>query len=610
MSFGYGVGDAMAVSRLALKVCMAYKDAPGDYRDISDEVESLHIIIDKAAQHFESATLSDNSRQEGQKVLRGCHNVLGDLDALMEKYNSLASASTSTGTSQLLQRLKLSASLVIGTEDISTLRARLTSNTTLLNGFIQRFDIPTIMMDIILILLHSCEFDKIQARFDSVLGLNRTMSRDSVVSFAGSINTKRAYKKFCKGLFNIGVTAEMISQKEKEIQDMFKSQNPGPSNQMDDSTSADPNPTAHPQLPEVGNSSDAETSLISTMPIENLTTQSRFGWVRPPIDFLVGPLMLSAVEAGNTARLASILGYVRNINYANSLGQTALHKAARNGRLDVVELLLLQGASIEATDFCNSTPLSIAAGKGHTSIVEPLLSKGASIDAMNKYNNTPLHSAAYNGHTSTTELLLSKGAPINTINDVNRTPLHQAANGGYTRIVELLLSKGASVKAQDKDGHTPLHDAARNGYTSTVELLLSKGASIDAMNNDNSTPLHRAALGGHTSTVELLLSKGASIDAMNSHNSTPLLNAAYRGYTRVVELLLSKGASIKAKDKDDDTPLHEAARNGHTSMVELLLSKDASIAAVNQKKQTPLDLATSKRHTDAIKLLKNKACQS
>ena len=128
------MGDVMTVSGLALKVYTAYKDAPGDYRNISDKVESLHIIITKAAHHFESTTLSDTSRQQGQKVLKGCQNVLEDLDTLIEKYNSLAS--TSTSTSQVLQRMKLSASLVLGTEDIATLRARLTSNTTLLNGFI------------------------------------------------------------------------------------------------------------------------------------------------------------------------------------------------------------------------------------------------------------------------------------------------------------------------------------------------------------------------------------------------------------------------------------------------------------------------------------------
>ena len=131
MSFGYGVGDIMAISRLAVKVYAAYKDAPGDYSNISDEVKSLDIIITDAAHLFESTTLSDNKRQRGQEVLRGCQKVLEDLDSLIVKYNSLASPSTS----QVFKRIKL------GTEDIATLRARLTSNTTLLNGFVQRFDI-------------------------------------------------------------------------------------------------------------------------------------------------------------------------------------------------------------------------------------------------------------------------------------------------------------------------------------------------------------------------------------------------------------------------------------------------------------------------------------
>ena len=60
-----------------------------------------------------------------------------------------------------------------------------------------------------------------------VLGLHRTSTRvsiDSVASFAGSGNTKKAYKKFCRYLFQIGVTSEMISQKEAEILDIFKLQ--------------------------------------------------------------------------------------------------------------------------------------------------------------------------------------------------------------------------------------------------------------------------------------------------------------------------------------------------------------------------------------------------
>ena len=81
------VGDCMAISGLALKVYSACKDAQGDYRNISDEVKSLHIVINNAAQHLKSATLSENKWQEGLEVLRGCQNLLEDLDSFIGKYN-------------------------------------------------------------------------------------------------------------------------------------------------------------------------------------------------------------------------------------------------------------------------------------------------------------------------------------------------------------------------------------------------------------------------------------------------------------------------------------------------------------------------------------------
>ena len=61
------------------------------------------------------------------------------------------------------------------------------------------------------------------------------MSIDSITSFAGSINTKKAYKKFCKGLYQVRVTSEMISEKEKEIFDIFKSQDIATTSGIDNS---------------------------------------------------------------------------------------------------------------------------------------------------------------------------------------------------------------------------------------------------------------------------------------------------------------------------------------------------------------------------------------
>ena len=136
MSLGYGVGDVMAISRLAVK---AYTATPDDYRNIADEVKSLHLIIEEAVRHLKSTALSNKKQQGGKKALEGCQKVLMDLDALIEKYNALASANTS----QVFRRIKLGTEIVI-------LWVRLILNTILLNSFIQRLDITTITMTIIL----------------------------------------------------------------------------------------------------------------------------------------------------------------------------------------------------------------------------------------------------------------------------------------------------------------------------------------------------------------------------------------------------------------------------------------------------------------------------
>ena len=136
MSFGWGVGDIIAISKLAIKVHIAYKDAPDSCRHISEEVSALRVLIDKVEQHFQSSAIGSNNHQGGQTVLKGCQSVLEDLDSLIVKYKDLAS----TNKSLVIQKVKL------GTEDIATLRTRLATNAAMLSGFIRRSNIYTIIL--------------------------------------------------------------------------------------------------------------------------------------------------------------------------------------------------------------------------------------------------------------------------------------------------------------------------------------------------------------------------------------------------------------------------------------------------------------------------------
>ena len=65
------------------------------------------------------------------------------------------------------------------------------------------------------------QIGNLQSQMAGVLGLHRTTSRVSLTSLPGSVNTKKAYKRFCKNLLQMGVTSDMIAQREGDILNML-----------------------------------------------------------------------------------------------------------------------------------------------------------------------------------------------------------------------------------------------------------------------------------------------------------------------------------------------------------------------------------------------------
>ena len=141
MSFGYSVGDILAISKLACDVYNMYKDAPDNFSGISSEIKSLHIIVDSdnLQAKFQDPKLTSEERERLQEILQECTNVLKGLDGLLMRYKSLGSHQDSDRVKQ-------------GQEDVAGLRARLTSNTILLNTFTTRY----VQLLIFLLSLQNC----------------------------------------------------------------------------------------------------------------------------------------------------------------------------------------------------------------------------------------------------------------------------------------------------------------------------------------------------------------------------------------------------------------------------------------------------------------------
>jgi ankyrin repeat protein len=87
-----------------------------------------------------------------------------------------------------------------------------------------------------------------------------------------------------------------------------------------------------------------------------------------------------------------------DVNFQNSRGLTALHRAASLGEVDVVNYLLNKCADVNKKDVRGVTPLLYAAFNGHLSVVQLLIEKGASVYHRDEVGNTVFHCAASFGN--------------------------------------------------------------------------------------------------------------------------------------------------------------------------------------------------------------------
>ena len=126
MGFGYSVGDFVVIGQLAWRIYKVCKDAPESFKNIAQEVLSLHAVLKELEETYSDANFSAAQQSRLRIVGDGCRAVLEDLQGLVDRYNSLG-----TSTKRTWDRLAW------GSEDIAELRSRLISNTGLLTTFIK-----------------------------------------------------------------------------------------------------------------------------------------------------------------------------------------------------------------------------------------------------------------------------------------------------------------------------------------------------------------------------------------------------------------------------------------------------------------------------------------
>lgn len=110
----------------------------------------------------------------------------------------------------------------------------------------------------------------------------------------------------------------------------------------------------------------------------------------------------------------------------------ALHEAVEGGHpLIVNDLLKEYEADVETEDERGRTPLHIAASHGKPEMVQLLLLEGADMDALESREFTPLFLAIENKNMATALALLAGGADVSIPHTILKRTAHGGPNGAY-----------------------------------------------------------------------------------------------------------------------------------------------------------------------------------
>ena len=127
--------------------------------------------------------------------------------------------------------------------------------------------------------------------------------------------------------------------------------------------------------------------------------------------------------------------------------------ASCNGHLDVVKLLISEGADVHARNDC---ALSLASEEGHLEIVKYLIDEGA--DIHTNYCEA-LRFASQRGHLDIVRLLIDEGA------NIRNQALNLASKYGHLEVVRFLIEEGANIH------NRALKLAIKYGHTDVVRFL-------------------------------------------------------------------------------------------------------------------------------------------
>ncbi|XP_059363827.1 B-cell lymphoma 3 protein homolog [Carassius carassius] len=175
-------------------------------------------------------------------------------------------------------------------------------------------------------------------------------------------------------------------------------------------------------------------------------------------------------------------------------GQTALHLCCERGEADCLSVILRpypQNPSphLEIRNYEGLTPLHLAVQNGDKTLAQILLKNGAEVNAGdNKSGRSPLVHAVENNFTDIVVFLIESGCDVNAQSYSGNTALHSACGRGHIEIVRVLLKNGADSSLKNNHNDTAIMVAKNKKVSDVLRGRGTRSCTVKTGSNGSLSP--------------------------------------------------------------------------------------------------------------------------
>ena len=317
--------------------------------------------------------------------------------------------------------------------------------------------------------------------------------------------------------------------------------------------------------------------------------------------------------------------------------ETSLIIAIKKGYTDVIKLLVKYRKDMINKSYMGETPLMIACEWADVDIVELLLRNGAMINEINIIEETVLHYALQNKKYAKEIIisLLDNGVDIAPIQKNNKIKnfIDSIKDVKLETVLQFRLNKLEGIK-------NLLNDLDENNKETCLVCLMNSCVFNNQLENiksefreflkENSDIVHTIIEGcknskchkeykfnfnimmelayvfciiGDLDIIKLLVGMGVDINKKDKNEISLLMYSCKENKLDVAKYLLELDVDVNDIDLNKNTALMYAAKNCNTEIAKILIQHGAKVNMADKLGETPLMIAIDRKNADLVEYL-------